>query len=327
MSPFTLSDSIESSPRTIRSTLAAWRLLASLLLLSGCGSDAGVGPDASEDLEIVQARSETGASADVDLYLMRADGTSGRRLTGMFGVEFFPEWSPDGRQVLFARLADDRQWLVDSDGSGLRTLETRPSDNARWSPDGAWIVFHRVLGAITSELVVMHPDGSGERSVTRGLVSQPYGAPSWSADGRIAFRRGDGMSGIWTVKSDGSTLAQLTADPGDQMPRWSRDGTHLALQSGVVISQGWRQPIAVVNADGSGRRVLTTPGASDVDQNPTWSPDGEWILFERQSYQSSTPMCALMKVSMSSGASVVVRTPSPGLCFGASWRPAGSGAW
>ena len=35
--------------------------------------------------------------------------------------------------------------------------------------------------------------------------------------------------------------------------------------------------IAVINEDGTGQTLLTTPGWTD--QNPTWSPDGRFIAF------------------------------------------------
>ena len=42
-----------------------------------------------------------------------------------------------------------------------------------------------------------------------------------------------------------------------------------------------------MNADGTNQRQLTTPPASDsatygADQEPNWSPDGNWLAFSRE---------------------------------------------
>jgi dipeptidyl aminopeptidase/acylaminoacyl peptidase len=52
---------------------------------------------------------------------------------------------------------------------------------------------------------------------------------------------------------------------------WSRDGTQLALASDI-------REIAVVNADGTGGRLLPT-GTAGRDTSPSWSPDGKRITY------------------------------------------------
>jgi dipeptidyl aminopeptidase/acylaminoacyl peptidase len=67
--------------------------------------------------------------------------------------------------------------------------------------------------------------------------------------------------------SRGATERRLTTGGGHSRARWSPDGRKLAfLRSGLL----W-----VMNADGSGKRRLTTRPAS----GPAWSPDGRWIAF------------------------------------------------
>ena len=58
-----------------------------------------------------------------------------------------PDWSPDGREILFAQGGDI--WKVPaSGGTPTRILESSESENwPQWSPDGSRILFTRSAGA------------------------------------------------------------------------------------------------------------------------------------------------------------------------------------
>ena len=79
----------------------------------------------------------------------------------------------------------------------------------------------------------MRVDGSNPRRLTNHAT--PDGSPVWSPDGsRIAFvstRDGDGD--VYVMRSDDGRLERLTigAHATSDMPRWSRDGSYIALQS------------------------------------------------------------------------------------------------
>ena len=125
-------------------------------------------------------------------------------------------------------------------------------------------------GGNGTPLVSVNPDGSGLRKVTRGHYdSRPDVAP----DGRaIAFSRD---AKIFTVHMTGRHLKRLTSDDGSEPAFSGPLGRRIAFtRFNSVSSQIW-----VMASDGTAERRLTKPPTAD--RFPAFSPDGEWIAFNR----------------------------------------------
>jgi Tol biopolymer transport system component len=103
-----------------------------------------------------------------DIFLTRLGGTP-RRLTQRGGTT--PSWSPDGKQLAFARLGGRRRgiYLVRRDGSDLRRL-VRRGFNPVFSPDGRWIAFLR-----RGDLYVIRTNGHGLRRLVDEAREPGYG--------------------------------------------------------------------------------------------------------------------------------------------------------
>ena len=175
-------------------------------------------------------------------------------------------------------------WTMHADGSRRRKLTSHPAEDFDpvWSPDGMRIAF-RTHRDGDEEVYVMQADGTGERNLTRSPTSD-Y-SPAWSPDGTmIAFasdRDGD-PNEIYVMDADGSKPTRITDQPGiDEYPAWSPDGSRLAFHCsmGGVNPNGTADfEICIVNLDGSGLVRLTDTTGENTQ--PSWSPDGEWIVFE-----------------------------------------------
>jgi Tol biopolymer transport system component len=142
------------------------------------------------------------------------------------GANFEPSLSPDGRKV--AVLHSNRDdghydvWTVtDSRDDAQQLTATRNISSVAWSPADDWIAYVDGWSEQTLEgdIGLIHPDGNGNRKLTRG------DAPAWAPDGsRLAFVR---SNAVWTIDTDGTGERLLVKDA--HSPAWSRDGRILAF--------------------------------------------------------------------------------------------------
>lgn len=157
------------------------------------------------------------------VHLVDADGADDRTLAD--GER--PSWSPDGRRLAFSDGSRIRTIGADGRKRRLVAAPERPVNglifaDPRWSPRGEEIAFRAQRGAV-SELLAVHPDGSGERRITAADV-QDF---RWSPDGRrLAVEL---LHRVGVVAVRGGRVRLLRGDGGRTFfPRWSPDGRWLA---------------------------------------------------------------------------------------------------
>jgi len=129
-------------------------------------------------------------------------------------------------------------------------------------PDGR-IVY--TVGAGTSDIFVVNPDGSNPRQLTSNAAIN--GAPSVSADGRVIvfISNRSGAPHIWRMDNDGTNVKQLTNGIAEVNPRISPDGRWVYFQN--INDLGfWK-----VSSDGG------TPAqvSNRLVAQPAISPDGK----------------------------------------------------
>jgi Tol biopolymer transport system component len=177
-----------------------------------------------------------------EIWIIEADGTGQRRLSPPSERSEAPDWSPDGKRIVF------HQWNV-------------PYDYDSESVD----------------IYVVNTDGSEPRQLTDG--SGPNEDPAWSPDGkRIAFsKEGEAGYEVWVMNADGSEQRRVTRRRvSEHSPAWSPNGEKIAVTRQSAADAGC-DTIVVMNDDGGEERTLLPP--TEGGFNPTWSPDGSQIAF------------------------------------------------
>jgi len=209
------------------------------------------------------------------IYNPADHGYDPKRLAMGLGGAFQPSWSPDSQWLAFGvgywfQQRDTEKATVmriRRDGSGLEPLTDGKVHSAfpSYSEDGKEIVY-RVWGENNFGLRILNLETRAVRTLTTGYDN----LPGWSPNGgRILFTRkvDDVNFDIFTIRPDGSELMRVTSHrAGDGHAVWTWDG-RIMWSSGMY---GFRDEAAlydntfqqygqvlIMNADGSGKRMLT----------------------------------------------------------------------
>ena len=206
------------------------------------------------------------------IYTMRIDGTSLRRISSGEGRTTCSFFTPDKGHVVYA-----------STYLGGKACPPRPD----FSRGYVWPVYS------TYDIFKANADGTGIRRMTStpGYDAEATIGP----DGRIVFTSvRDGDMEIYSMNAEGGDVKRLTHRMGpDGGPFFSRDGKQIVFR-GRTLTPGpelddyqallldglWRPTsleIFVMDADGSNLRQVTSLGAASFA--PFFSPDGKKIIF------------------------------------------------
>jgi eukaryotic-like serine/threonine-protein kinase len=220
--------------------------------------------------------------AQMDISVMPAEGGEPIAITSDKPADWSPTWSPDGRYLYFSsdRGGSMNLWRIPMEmGSGrpegAAEAVTTPASfvaHPSVSGDGARVAFSSVQmsqNVYTADFDLATESLGEFEPLTTG--SRQWSSPDPSPDGlRVAFYSRDLPEGdIYTVRSDGTGLRQLTADSAlDRVPRWTTDGERISYfsnRSGPL--QLWS-----IRGDGSGDQQLTFGG--EWTSFAAWSPVG-----------------------------------------------------
>jgi Tol biopolymer transport system component len=238
----------------------------------------------------------TGSQFSDDIYVSPLDAETPQQLTFRRGDDGQPAWSPDGRRLAFktAQAGSNQLAVINADGTG-ETLLTRTfrfsEGQPAWSPDATKLLYRRTPeNPLVQNGDTWVLDVAGSAKDPTQPVTQP-----------VLLRTGD-----------------------ERYPSYSPDGTQIAFRGDLdLVEPSGDEEIYVMNADGTNVRQLTSNG--DFDSAPSWSPDGQRILFERAPAGTFTPGTEAQEkdiyVMRADGTHVRRLTDSPGLDEGPEFSP------
>jgi Tol biopolymer transport system component len=264
------------------------------------------------------------ASGGPDGGLEFTSGGAGAR-----GEFLSPDWSPDGRRMVFSR----------DIGQNWPPVERMPTADARFqllrtgifpsfSPAGDRLAFTTGTAALLHNgIMVTGTDGSNRWLIHDDLEHNAV-APIWSPAGdRIAFGSGGAFQGVLGVRkqvsniavvaSDGSGLKMLTEGTDhNAFPSWSPDGRRIVFRAQNDRGKGLR----IVEVD-TGKVSVLTEGQGQNDNFPAWSPKGDEIAFASDREDHDWEIYAIRP----DGTGLRRITRIPGNDAHPSWSP--DGAW
>lgn len=251
---------------------------------------------------VTSSRSEKG---DWDLFLMRPDGSARRNLTNTPDThEMGARFSPDGKKLLFRRIAKDVKFAHDNWGAvgELVIANADGSDPvsygkpgefpwAGWSPDGTQLAGLARTGIEIWDLKTKQRVRTLPR---KGMFEQFF----WSPDGQWFTSPADGYGEAWTVvrmnatSGDVNVVAKFqncTPDffPDSQRIIYSSRPAHQNSESNTALGQtvgqkpnyGWTQ-LWMADGDGTHQALVYGEDGRHI-YGGALSPDGKYVLFTR----------------------------------------------
>jgi Tol biopolymer transport system component len=251
--------------------------------------------DVGSDLKLDRRQNE------IFIYDLRTKTET--RLTRNSVEDGHPEWSYDGRKVLFYSRRNHPEnkstvWIMASDGSHPRQVTRLLSDDLShtdpvWAPDGTWLAFVNQIenkGYRFSRIEKIRMDGAQRTAVSSGgkKSSKEKGAllgdhdPAFSPDGTVIWtsrRLQGGRTRLYSFgagpyyggKAELGINWPVNPEAVERTPVFSPDGRRVVITRSTPKAGNRTHNLVLTDPQSSFRRYLTSRLNWDI-WDPSWHP-------------------------------------------------------
>jgi len=213
-----------------------------------------------------------------EVWLHHFDGRPETRFTNDPALDAYPEWSPDGRRLVFLSDREEdtpKLFIANADGgTGARLLIDQTvawPDNIRasqWSQDGRFIAY-RVPGKSGPELWTVRPDGLGASKRLEDVSGF-----DWYLDSRRGLIIRTGREQSLFV----GAFEQIDVAPDGSAVAFCYGRGHEAMGLAILKLEPGPNPDGLPRAVGEPEYVVPTEGSWHV-HNGGWSPDSKRLVY------------------------------------------------
>lgn len=221
----------------------------------------------------------SGPALKQEIYSIDLDGANQTRMTNMGIMCMSPDWSPDGRKIVFVGQGDEGGacYLLDVQTRNVKKLGEWDGVvlTPKFSPSGSRISLSLSKDG-NAEIYTISPEGGTPKRLTVSWAIEMF--PEWSPDGRQMAFVSDRAGGpqIYKMNADGSEVSRLTfVGTYNQAPAWSPTNEWIAYagrESGTF-------DLLLTRPDAMGDVIKLTDGMGGRNEYPNFSPDGRHIAY------------------------------------------------
>jgi len=268
-----------------------------------------VSPNGKKAVYTVSYYSVEENKSNTEIFVINTDGSGKTQITKTRESEGSPQWMKDSKSIAF--LSPDingisQIWIMDSDGSDRKKITKNPTHitGFKFSPDEKKVLFisdvkygertvdkypdlPKSSGIIVDDLMYKHWD---EWTQT---VPHPF----------VAEFTGKKIKKEKDLLEDEPYESPMKPFGGIEQLAWSPDSKTIAYtcrkKTGLEYSISTNSDIYFFDVT-TGKTTNKTEGMMGYDQNPLFSPDGKWIIWEsmeRDGFENDKNRLFLMNIA------------------------------